>query len=143
MFRGYANDAIPVRFTDGFYHTGDIGTVLPSGHVRVTGRLKDVVIRNAENISAVEVESVLYGMPQIVDVAIIGVPDRRTGERCCAVGCVAGAETVALADVVAHCRSVGLAPYKIPEQLEIVDSIPRNPMVKIRKDQLRERFLRA
>jgi acyl-CoA synthetase (AMP-forming)/AMP-acid ligase II len=143
MFRGYANRALMADAFDdrGFFRTGDLGTVLPSGHVKITGRLKDVVIRNAENISATEVEDVLHGHPSIADVAVIGVPDPRTGERCCAVVCLAdGVGSLTLAEIADHCRAVGLATQKIPEQLEIVDEIPRNPMGKIRKQELRERF---
>jgi acyl-CoA synthetase (AMP-forming)/AMP-acid ligase II len=127
----------------GYLRTGDLGTVLPSGHVKITGRLKDVVIRNAENISATEVEDVLHSHPRILDVAVIGVPDPKTGERCCAVVQLEeGADTLTLADIAEHCRSVGLARQKIPERLEIVDEIPRNPMGKIRKQELRDRYAR-
>ena len=73
---------------------------------------------------------------------MIGVPDPRTGERVCAVVTLAdGVEVLTLADVADHCRSVGLANQKIPERIEIVDEIPRNPMGKIRKQELRDRFV--
>jgi acyl-CoA synthetase (AMP-forming)/AMP-acid ligase II len=145
LLRTYANpELMKDAFDDhGFFRTGDLGLMLPSGHVRITGRLKDVVIRNAENISATEVEDVLHGHPKIADVAIIGVPDPRTGERCCAVVQLAdGVDSLTLAEIGEHCRSVGLATQKIPEQLEIVDEIPRNPMGKIRKQELRDRYAR-
>lgn len=145
MFRGYANAALmDDAFDDrGYFRTGDLGTVLPTGHVRITGRLKDVIIRNAENISATEIEDVLHLHPKVGDVAAIAVPDARTGERCCAVVRLAdGAESLTLAEIAEHCRSLGLASQKIPEQLEIVDEIPRNPMGKIRKQELRDRFAR-
>jgi acyl-CoA synthetase (AMP-forming)/AMP-acid ligase II len=143
MFHGYANPELMTDAFDdqGFFRTGDLGRVLPSGHVKITGRVKDVVIRNAENISATEVEDVLHGHPKILDVAVIGVPDRRTGERVCAVVTLAeGVDTLTLADVADHCRSVGLANQKIPERIETVDQIPRNPMGKIRKQELRDRY---
>jgi acyl-CoA synthetase (AMP-forming)/AMP-acid ligase II len=145
LFRGYASDNLMRDAFDdhGYLRTGDLGTVLPSGHVQITGRLKDVVIRNAENISATEVEDVLHGHPKILDVAVIGVPDPKTGERCCAVVQLEeGVDTLTLADIAEHCRSVGLARQKIPEQLEIVDEVPRNPMGKIRKQELRDRYAR-
>jgi acyl-CoA synthetase (AMP-forming)/AMP-acid ligase II len=143
LFAGYANPALMEDAFDdkGCFRTGDLGVIIPSGHVKVTGRLKDVIIRNAENISATEIEDVLHGHPKILDVAVIGVPDPRTGERACAVVKLAeGVETLTLPDVADYCRSVGLATQKIPEQLEIVDAIPRNPMGKIRKLELRERY---
>ena len=111
------------------------------GHVRITGRLKDVIIRNAENISATEVEGVLHAHVKVADVAIIGVPDPRTGERCCAVVQLAdGVDSLTLTEIAEHCRSMGLATQKIPEQLEFVDEVPRNPMGKIRKQELRDRY---
>ncbi len=146
MFHGYANpELMQDAFDDhGFFRTGDLGRVLPTGHVKITGRVKDVVIRNAENISATEVEDVLHGHPKILDVAVIGVSDPRTGERVCAVVTLAeGVESLTLPDVAEHCRSVGLANQKIPERIEIVDAIPRNPMGKIRKQELRDRFARS
>jgi acyl-CoA synthetase (AMP-forming)/AMP-acid ligase II len=145
LFRGYADPDLMVHAFDdqGFLRTGDLGTVLPSGHVKITGRLKDVVIRNAENISATEIEDVLHGHPKILDVAVIGVPDPKTGERCCAVVALEdGIDTLTLAEIAEHCRSVGLATQKIPERLEIVDEVPRNPMGKIRKQELRDRYAR-
>ena len=85
----------------------------------------------------------LHSHPKILDVAVIGVPDPKTGERCCAVVQLEkGVDTLTLADIAEHCRSVGLARQKIPEQLEIVDEVPRNPMGKIRKQELRDRYAR-
>jgi len=115
--------------------------VEPSGHVRITGRSKDVIIRNAENISAQEIENVLYTHPNIADVAVIGLPDARTGERCCAVIVLAdGAPTLTLADLAQHCAANGLAKQKVPEQIEFIDVLPRNAMGKILKQELRARY---
>lgn len=115
--------------------------VEPSGHVRITGRSKDVIIRNAENISAQEIENVLYTHPKIADVAVIGLPDARTGERCCAVVVLAAGEsTLTIADLAQHCAANGLAKQKVPEQLEIVDVLARNAMGKILKQELRTRY---
>ena len=123
---------------DGFFRTGDLGVVDADGFVRVTGRLKDIIIRNAENISAPEVEGVLVTHPAIAEVAVIGLPDDRTGERCCAAVALAdGAGGLTLDDVAAHCRAHGLANQKIPEQLEIVADLPRHPMGKVLKHELR------
>ncbi len=143
LFLRYANpDLMPDAFDEqGYFRTGDLGIVLPSGHVRITGRLKDIVIRNAENISANEVEDVLHGHPNIADVAVIGVPDPRTVERVCAVvRLVDGVDTITVQDLAEYCIGIGLAKQKIPERVEVVDEIPRNPMGKIRKQVLRDRF---
>ncbi|EFC86673.1 AMP-dependent synthetase and ligase [Parafrankia sp. EUN1f] len=126
---------------DGFFRTGDVGIVGPGGHVRISGRRKDIVIRNAENISASEVEEVIATHPAVGEVAVIGLPDPRTGERCCAViTLVPGATPVDLTDLARHCEHAGLARYKIPEQVEIVEALARTDMGKIAKSVLRNRF---
>ena len=86
-FMGYVDPSAEAAAFDeeGWMRTGDLGDVDPDGNVRITGRLKDVIIRNAENIAALEVEDVLLRHAAVVDVAVIGVPDARTGERLCAV----------------------------------------------------------
>jgi acyl-CoA synthetase (AMP-forming)/AMP-acid ligase II len=143
MIAGYVDATLDEHAFDeqGFFRTGDLGILGPRGHVRVTGRLKDVIIRNAENISALEIESVLYEHPKVADVAVIGVPDRRTGERACAVVVLEpNASTITLNEIAAFCRERQLANQKIPEQVEIVDVLPRNAMGKILKQDLRQRF---
>jgi cyclohexanecarboxylate-CoA ligase len=126
---------------EGFFRTGDLGVVGPRGHIRITGRLKDVIIRNAENISAQEIEGVIYKHPKVNDVAVVGVPDPRTGERACAVVVLAeGVESLTLAELGEYCRGQQLAVQKIPERLEIVDELPRNSMGKILKQELRATY---
>jgi len=141
-FSGYVDPALDAAAfdADGWLRTGDLGTVDADGRVRVTGRLKDVIIRNAENVAALEVEDVLMRCPGVADVAVIGVPDPQTGERVCAVIVTQTGATVALDDVVAHCKHEGMTPFKIPERLEVVAAIPRNSMGKILKNDLRARF---
>ncbi len=141
LFLGYANPELDADALDeqGYFRTGDLGIVADTGHVTITGRLKDIIIRNAENISASEVEEVLQRHPAIADVAVIGLPDPRTGERACAVvTLVDGVTSLTLVEVAEHCRELGLAKQKVPEQLEIVDEIPRNAMAKIQKPVLKQ-----
>jgi acyl-CoA synthetase (AMP-forming)/AMP-acid ligase II len=143
MIRGYVDASLDAAAFDasGFFRTGDLGVVEPTGHVRITGRLKDVIIRNAENISAQEIENVLYTHPKIADVTVIGLPDAKTGERCCAVVVLApGESAITLADLAQHCVDNGLAKQKIPEQIETIDLLPRNAMGKILKQELRARY---
>lgn len=143
MFLGYANPALDADALDdrGYFRTGDLGIVAPTGHVTITGRVKDIIIRNAENIAASEIEDALHLHPAIADVAVIGLPDPRTGERACAVVKLAdGITSLSLVDLAEHCRELGLAKQKVPEQLEIVDEVPRNAMGKIQKPALRKRF---
>jgi cyclohexanecarboxylate-CoA ligase len=143
QFRGYLDSSLNADALDdqGYFRTGDLGIVGPQGHVRITGRMKDVIIRNAENISAREVEEVVFGHDKIRDVAIIGVPDPKTGERCCAVVELNDPnDTLTLAELAEFCRATGLTTQKIPERLELVTDMPRNAMGKIAKQELRKQF---
>jgi acyl-CoA synthetase (AMP-forming)/AMP-acid ligase II len=143
LFLGYANPELDTDALDeqGYFRTGDLGIVADTGHVTITGRLKDIIIRNAENIAASEIEDALHLHPAVADVAVIGLPDPRTGERACAVVVLAdGVTSLSLVEVAEHCRELGLAKQKVPEQLEIVDEVPRNAMGKIQKPVLRKQF---
>jgi cyclohexanecarboxylate-CoA ligase len=154
-FGGYVDPALDAGAFDeeGWVRTGDLGEVDGDGNVYITGRLKDVIIRNAENISALEIEDVLLRHPDVADVAVIGLPDRRTGERVCAVIALRpdarrdpdrspeSAATLDVASVAVHCLANGLAKYKCPEQVEIVPALERNSMGKLLKQQLRERLV--
>ncbi|KPC62241.1 class I adenylate-forming enzyme family protein [Streptomyces chattanoogensis] len=139
--RGYLDEPSPFD-ADGFLPTGDLGHLTPTGHLVVTGRLKDIIIRKGENISAQEIEALLYRHPAVTDAAVIGLPDRERGERVCAVvEQPPGTRELTLAEVVAQLRSQGLAPHKLPEQLEVVDALPRGVTLgKVLKGKLRERF---
>ncbi|MBA2947148.1 class I adenylate-forming enzyme family protein [Streptomyces himalayensis] len=130
---------------DGFLITGDLGHLTPGGHLVLTGRVKDVIIRKGENISAKEIEDLLHQHPAVGDVAVIGLPDPERGERVCAVvEQPAGAEKLTLETVTAHLRAEGLSVHKLPEQLELVDALPRNETLrKVLKYKLRERFAGA
>ena len=140
--KGYTDDALTAESFDsqGFFRTGDIGHVRPDGHVVLTGRLKDIIIRKGENISAKEVEDLLYQHPKVGDVAVIGLPDRERGERVCAVVETAqGESALSFDEMVGHLRVAGLMAQKIPEQLEVVTALPRNQTLnKVLKYKLRE-----
>ncbi len=141
-FLGYADPSLDADAfdADGWLRTGDLGMIDADGNVRVTGRIKDAIIRNAENVSALEVENALATHPAVADVAVIGVPDPRTGERVCAVVVPASGDDVSLESLVQHCGSQGLSRYKHPERLEIVDALPRNQFGKVIKKDLRAAF---
>jgi acyl-CoA synthetase (AMP-forming)/AMP-acid ligase II len=141
-FLGYADAALDADAFDdqGWLRTGDLGLIDTDGNVRVTGRIKDAIIRNAENVSALEVENALATHPAVADVAVIGVPDPRTGERVCAVVVPTTGDGVSLESLAQHCRSQGLSRYKHPERLVIVDALPRNQFGKVIKKDLREMF---
>lgn len=141
-FLGYVDATLDAHAFDaeGWFRTGDLGRIDDDGNVVVTGRIKDAIIRNAENISALEVEGVLASHPAVADVAIIGVPDERTGERVCAVVVARPGVAVTLSSVFDHCQARGLSKHKTPERLEIVDALPRNSTGKVLKTELRARF---
>ncbi|MFJ4722827.1 class I adenylate-forming enzyme family protein [Streptomyces luteogriseus] len=127
---------------DGFLRTGDLGRLTETGHLVLTGRLKDVIIRKGENISAQEIEDLLHRHPAVGDVAVIGLPDAARGELVCAVvEQPPGAEALTLADITAFLRAEGLSVHKLPERLEVVDALPRGDTLrKVLKYRLRERF---
>ena len=136
--RGYLNAALDADAFDGdgFFRTGDLGSLDSRGFLRVTGRQKEIIIRNGENISAKEIEDLLYAHPKIAEAAVIGLPDARTGERCCAVVVPASGAALDLAEIVRHCAAAGLARQKLPEQLELVAELPRNASGKVQKHLL-------
>ncbi|MFJ6985147.1 MULTISPECIES: class I adenylate-forming enzyme family protein [unclassified Streptomyces] len=127
---------------DGFLRTGDLGRLTASGHLVLTGRLKDVIIRKGENVSAQEVEALLHTHPGVGDVAVIGLPDAERGELVCAVvEQPPGVRLLTLAAVTEHLRAAGLSVHKLPERLEVVDALPRNETLrKVLKYRLRERY---
>ncbi|WP_405624508.1 class I adenylate-forming enzyme family protein [Streptomyces sp. NBC_01396] len=142
--QGYLDPAQTAEAFDaeGFLRTGDLGHLTASGHLVLTGRLKDVIIRKGENISAKEIEDLLAAHPAVGDVAVIGLPDAERGERVCAVvEQPPGADGLTLAAVTSYLRAEGLSVHKLPEQLEVVDALPRNDTLrKVLKYKLRERY---
>jgi acyl-CoA synthetase (AMP-forming)/AMP-acid ligase II/enoyl-CoA hydratase/carnithine racemase len=146
LMLGYVDSSLDEGAFDehGFFRTGDLGTVGENGTVTVTGRIKDIIIRKMENISAREVEEFLADAPGVADVAVIGLPDEETGERACAV--VVPTDPAApptLPDLTAHLRARGLSTRKFPEQLEVLPELPRNAMGKVVKRDLQVRFAPA
>jgi len=140
--KGYTDPVLSAESFDdqGYFRTGDVGHLRPDGHVVLTERLKDIIIRKGENISAKEIEDLLYTHPKVGDVAVVGLPDRERGERVCAVVETAkGAEPLRFDEMVAHLRAAHLMKQKVPEQLEVVDALPRNETLnKVLKYKLRE-----
>jgi cyclohexanecarboxylate-CoA ligase len=143
LFLGYLDPAHDVGAFDaeGRFRSGDLGMLDGRGLLRVTGRVKDIIIRKGENISAKEVEDVLHLHPAVADVAAVPLPDRERGELCCAVIVLRdGATAPSLDDLAAHCVALKLARQKIPERLEVVDALPRNSTGKILKQVLVDRL---
>jgi acyl-CoA synthetase (AMP-forming)/AMP-acid ligase II len=141
---GYTDPAATTAAFDdeGWFRTGDLGVLRPDGHLRLTGRLKDVIIRKGENISARELEDVLFTHPLVREVAVIGLPDAERGELVCAVvESVTPGDDLSFEAMQAWCDDAGLMRQKIPERLEIVEALPRNETLnKVLKFKLREQF---
>jgi cyclohexanecarboxylate-CoA ligase len=124
--------------SDGFSRSGDLGRMDDDGFVRVTGRLKDIVIRGGMNISAREVEEHLLRHPAISNVAVVGMPDERLGEKVCAYVVLAHPDTtMTLDDMTAYLREHKVAAQKLPERLELLPALPMTATGKIQKHVLR------
>jgi acyl-CoA synthetase (AMP-forming)/AMP-acid ligase II len=124
---------------DGFFRTGDLGRFDADGYLVISGRLKDIIIRKGENISAKEVEDLLYEHPSVADVAVIGLPDAERAARAVVVP-APNTPPFTMDAMTAWCVDHDLMTQKIPEQLELVDGLPRNPSGKVVKYELRDRF---
>jgi acyl-CoA synthetase (AMP-forming)/AMP-acid ligase II len=133
------DDQTAALFTpEGFSRSGDLGRMDQDGYVRVTGRLKDIIIRGGMNISAREIEDHLLRHPAIANVAVVGMPDERLGERVCAYAVLAEPSTsLTLGDITDYLRAQKLATQKLPERLEIVSALPMTATGKIQKHVLR------
>jgi non-ribosomal peptide synthetase component E (peptide arylation enzyme) len=146
LMKGYLDSKLDAAAfdEDGFFRTGDLGRLDEAGNLTITGRLKDVIIRKGENISAKEIEDLLFQHPKIADVAVVGLPDPELGERACAVVALKDAnDALELIEIADFLVDQNLSKRKLPEQLEIVDQLPRNPAGKVVKTELRERFASA
>jgi acyl-CoA synthetase (AMP-forming)/AMP-acid ligase II len=139
MLIGYlhAGDETESFDAEGFFRTGDLARWVDHDYLVVTGRAKDIIIRHGENISPKEVEDILAGHPAIAEVAIVGLPDDRTGERACAVVVPAGPPDLDVAGLTEFLQAQGVARFKIPEQLVFCESLPRNDAGKVLKHQIR------
>ena len=141
VFPGYLPaSGVPDPFDeDGYLKTGDILEIAgdEQQYLHYVDRSKDMVVRGGMKISAAEVEGLIAGHPAVADVAVVAYPDDVLGERACAIVVPRPGETVSLAEIVAYLREIGIATFKLPERLEVRDELPRNPLGKILKRDLR------
>jgi len=128
---------------DGWVRSGDLCTVDGDGYLTVVGRKKEIIIRGGMNIAPREVEDLLTRFPEVDRAAVVGVPDDRLGERSCACLVLAAGRTLDLETVVARLRAEGLASYKLPEQLHLVDTLPTTASGKVQKHELVRRVIDA
>ncbi len=145
LFTGYTDPALTKEAVDadGWYASGDIGVLDDDGFLTITDRKKDIIIRGGENVSAAEVEELLVRIPGVAEAAAVAAPDARLGEHVCAfVRAAPAADPPDLAAVRTHLEAAGLARQKWPEELRVVDDLPRTPSGKVKKYVLRD-VLRA
>jgi acyl-CoA synthetase (AMP-forming)/AMP-acid ligase II len=145
MLVGYVHpeDEATVFDAGGYYRTGDLGRWVDGDYLVIAGRIKDIIIRNGENIAPKEVEDLLVAHPDIAEIAIVGLPDARTGERACAVIVARGGAQPDVASLRAFLDARGVAKFKIPEQVAIWDALPKNEAGKILKHQIRAALVSA
>ena len=122
---------------DGWLHTGDLACRTPEGNYRITGRLKDMIIRGGENIYPKEIEEFIYTHPKVSDVQVIGVPDKAMGEEIMACIILKEGETMTVEEMKAYVRD-HMAKHKVPKYIDFVDGFPMNDAGKIQKYKMRE-----
>jgi acyl-CoA synthetase (AMP-forming)/AMP-acid ligase II len=137
---GYFDDAERTAATfsgDGWVRSGDLGVLDDRGALSIVGRKKEIIIRGGLNIAPREIEEMLLAFEEVERCAVVGVPDERLGERVCACVCLSAGASLTLDDLVARLRAAGLATYKLPQALHIVDALPMTASGKVQKHILR------
>lgn len=144
VMTGYWNDPVKTADAidaDGWMHSGDLAVLDGDGYLKITGRIKDMVIRGGENVYPREIEEFLHGHPNVVDVQVIGVPDDTYGEELMAVVKMReGAPALTIEALREFCAGQ-LAHFKIPRYLRLVEGFPMTVTGKVRKDQMREQAI--
>jgi cyclohexanecarboxylate-CoA ligase len=145
VFIGYRNPSLDGEAFDseGWFRTGDLGRVDGEGYLRVTGRLKDVIIRGGENVSVKEIEDLLSEHPAVADVAVVGMPDPLLGERVCAFVATRRGQTLGFDEMVSYLEGREIARQKIPERLEVRAQLPKTASGKVHKNYLRQDIERS
>lgn len=139
MFKGYyKRPELPTFDSDGWFDSGDLAYVDKDGYIRISGRVKDILIRGGENVPVVEIENMLYKHPSVSAVAVVGFPDARLGERGCAFIVPRAGATIDLAAVQAYLGEAKMAKQFWPERVQVVAELPRTASGKIQKFKLRE-----
>jgi long-chain acyl-CoA synthetase len=139
--RGYLNrdDENRRTFRKGWFHTGDVGRKDRDGFIYLMDRKKDMIVSGGENIYTSEVEAVLYQHADVYEAAVIGVPDEKFGEALLAVIVLSEEAEMTPEEIIFHCRGK-IGGYKIPKQIQFVDSLPKSALGKVLKTELRKRY---
>lgn len=143
-FIGYLNEPELTAKTldaEGWVHSGDLARIQADGSIRITGRLKEIIVRGGQNISVNEVENYLSSHPAVKAVAVVGVPHPRLGETGCAVIVPRDGMNLTLTDLTAHLIAKGVAKFKLPERLELWPNLPTTPSGKVQKYIIKKRLL--
>jgi cyclohexanecarboxylate-CoA ligase len=127
---------------DGYFRTGDVGFVDADGYMTFVSRSKDIIRRGGVTITPSDIETALRTHPRIADVAVIGLPDPRFGERACACVITRDSQDMSLAEITSFLESVELARYLWPEVVQRCESFPRTPSLKVQKNELRALIMR-
>jgi cyclohexanecarboxylate-CoA ligase len=138
MLVGYlhSDDEADAFDAEGYFRTGDLAHWVDEDYLVVTGRVKDLIIRNGENIAPKEIEDILIRHPGVAEIAIVGLPDTRTGERACAVIVPTDQPPPDVAGLRSFLQAQGVATFKAPEQVVIWEQLPRNDAGKVLKHQI-------
>lgn len=141
LMLGYLHDDERTRaaFAGGWFHSGDLATIDEEGFITVVDRKKDMIKSGGENVASREVEEMVYRLPAVSEVAVIGLPHPKWVEAVCAVVVVKGGQQLLENDVMEHCSKY-MAAFKTPKAVVFVDSLPKNPSGKLLKRELRQRF---
>jgi acyl-CoA synthetase (AMP-forming)/AMP-acid ligase II len=123
---------------DGFFRTGDLATLDEDGYVKITGRIKDLIIRGGVNIAPTDVEDVLFQHPRVTNVAVVGAPDSRLGERIWAYVVLSEGDDLDLGEVQQWMKAAGISRQKWPEHVEVIDQLPMTTSGKVQKFILRQ-----
>jgi acyl-CoA synthetase (AMP-forming)/AMP-acid ligase II len=145
MLLGYLHpeDDADAFDAEGFFRTGDLGNWVDGDYLVVSGRIKDIIIRNGENISPKEVEDILIDHPGITEIAVVGLPDPRTGEQAWAVIVTDALPEPDVGELRAFLKERGVATFKAPERVVVWDALPKNDAGKVLKHQIRARLVEA
>ncbi len=141
LLSGYYNEPAKteVAFRGGWFHSGDLATVDDEGYITVVDRMKDMIKSGGENVASREVEEAIYRLPQVSEVAVIGLPDPVWVEAVTAVVVAKDGHSLDAEAVIAHCRAC-LASFKAPKRVIFADALPKNPSGKLLKRELRRRY---
>jgi fatty-acyl-CoA synthase len=142
VMKGYYRDerATAEAFRGGWFHSGDLGVMHPDGYIELRDRAKDIIISGGENISTIEVEGALVRHPDVLEAAVVGIPDEKWGERPKGFVTLRPGATLSEAELIAFSRET-LPGFKAPSEIEFCE-LPKTSTGKIRKVELRERVRR-